>query len=214
MGESPSCSGVPIGTTSERSRRISVSVATSGSTAISSGAAGGTFFRTSASTVRARGLTTGLLVSTPRRCTRLGPPGTSAASAESGALAARAGSCCATTRPAQATATRMPAAATGLRVCVQARHACAVQSVSMATNGSATCVRLFGCERPRKYVSERAPNAVAAVSGTIVEGRARGAPRPRLDDDPDRRERDRIGARHEVAERPVGIGSCPKPLTE
>ena len=32
-----------------------------------------------------------------------------------------------------------------------------LQSVTIATNGGATCVRLLGCERPRKYVSETAP---------------------------------------------------------
>ena len=133
---------------------MSVSVATAGSTATSSGAPLGTCARTSASTVRVRGLITGNAVSGVQPLREPRAAGDAAGGGDEGRVG-RLGDELRELlgdqeRGAQAPPAATPAAAIGLRSRVQARQASAVQSVTMTTNGGATWVRLLGCERPRK----------------------------------------------------------------
>ena len=84
----------------------------------------------------------------------------------------------------------------------------------MTTNAGATWVRLLGCERPRKYVSEVAASVLTAASGTTAEGRASADPRPwRTITATVASESSASPPSRNPSDQP-GIGSVPKPLTE
>ena len=141
----PSCSGVPIGMTSERSSRISVSVATAGSTATSNGASSRHApARTSASTCRVRRTDDRQVAERAHPLHEPGPPvalSTTAARARSpDAFSTSCGTCWATSRAAQTPARATPAGGDRIaRLAPSRARPAPLQSVTIATNGGAIC---------------------------------------------------------------------------